>query len=233
MKRITFLALVALLLLAHEATAQVQPQYGFRAGGNLAQLSGKDNVFGKNTTDYKLGYTVGAFAEFPLSNTLALRPEVLYTQKGGRIDASFIDDAEVGDDFTSTFTLNYLKVPVLAKYNVSTSARLRPSLYAGPYVAYSVKRSIAFNLGEGIEEEIDFAFDAKDFFKTLDYGAVFGVDFGYHLARRPATIGARYTLGMANVLKDAVLAEETDPVSQGKPEARARDFAIVLGVTLF
>lgn len=209
-----------------------RPELGLRLGGNLAQLRGSDNALGNDATDRKLGFIAGAFAEMPLSGSFSVQPELLYAQKGGRIDESFVED-DLDGDFRSDFKLNYLELPVLVKYSVPTGSRIRPSVYAGPYAAYSVKRSIDIDV-EGDEGDLGLSLDADDTFKRLDYGAVFGVDFGYRLARRAATIGVRYDLGLANVFKDdASFSDGEDDIDLGEPEARAHELSVVLGVTLF
>ncbi len=232
MKKSFAFLLILLAVFVTEAAAQVQPQLGLRAGGALAQLRGK-SAFGEDATDRKLGFMVGAFAEVPVARNLAVQPELLYVRKGGAIDESFVDD-EAGARFESDFNLHYLELPVLAKYHVPVGGRLTPSVYAGPYVAYAVKRSIDFSV-EGDGEDLDLSIDADDVFKRLDYGAAFGVDFGYRFGRRAATLGVRYDLGLANVFKDdaALDGEALSEALEESVEARTHELSVVLGVSLF
>lgn len=209
--------LALLLLLAGDAQAQTaHPEIGLRVGGNLAQLRGSDNSLGSEATDRKLGFTVGVFAEMPLSGSLAVQPELLFVQKGG---------TEEDGDANVDFNLNYLELPVLVKYDLPVGGRLAPSLYVGPFVGYSVKRAFE---AEGI------SIDADEAFKRFDYGATFGADFGYRFARRAATIGLRYDLGLANVFEDEFsVGDGEGAVDLGDVEARTHEVSVVLGVTLF
>jgi hypothetical protein len=229
MKKPALFILFVLALLSNEAVAQTQPQFGVRVGGNLAQLRGEDNAFGKDATDRKLGFTVGAYALFPITNHIGIQPELLYTQKGGSVDEAFLDD-ELEGTFKSDFNLNYLEVPVLVKYGFNTRSRVVPSVYAGPYMAYGINRSIGFEVS-GEDGDLDFEIDADDAFERMDYGAVFGVDFDYRLRRNTATIGLRYNLGLANVFKDDAFLIEDEEL--GNLKARTQEISLVLGVRLF
>lgn len=212
MKKVLLSLLLLLSVAVTSATAQMnQPQIGLRVGGNLAQLRGESS-FGDDATDRKLGFTVGTFAEMPLTGSFSLQPELLYTQKGGTEE-----DVD--------FNLDYLELPVLVKYNLPVEGRLVPSLYAGPYAAYTLRRSFK---SEGV------SIDADEFFKSVDYGATFGVDFGYRFARRAATLGLRYDLGLANIFDDDFEFDDDDfgdDLSDAK--LRTHELSVVLGVTLF
>ncbi len=199
MKKSVVVILAALVLVSTEAMAQLpQPEIGLRVGGNLAQLRGNSS-FGDEATGRKLGFTVGAFAEMPLGGGVSVQPELLYTQKGG---------TEEGVDFN----LDYLELPVLVKYAAPTGSRVVPSLYAGPFVGYSVGRAFE---AEGV------SIDADEVFKRANYGVAFGADFGYRFDRRTATVGLRYDLGLANVFDDSSIGGEFDGVEARTHEVSA------------
>lgn len=229
-KRIPLLLLAFLLVFAVEAKAQLQPAVGLRAGGALAQLRGKDNVFNNDATDRKLGLTVGAFVEMPINRQFSVQPELLYMQKGGTVDEFTAEDEGIEE---ADFNLHYLELPVLAKYNVPVqSRRFAPSIYAGPYVAYALGRDIDVDFEDS---DLDVSFDADDMFDRFDYGAVAGIDLGYRFARQMATIGVRYDLGLANVFKDdAVFSDDLgEETPLGDIEARNHEVSLILGLRLF
>jgi hypothetical protein len=70
---------------------------GVEAGFNLANLNGPDvnDVFGS-----RLGFVGGAFLGLPLASSLALQPEILYSQKGGKYNGN-------------PYQLDYWEVPIL------------------------------------------------------------------------------------------------------------------------
>ncbi len=95
------------LAMADEAaTSSSAPTQGFRlgveAGFDLANFDGQNvnDVFGS-----RLGFVGGAFADLPLGSILALQPELLYAQKGGKYNGN-------------SYQENYLEVPVLLNITV-------------------------------------------------------------------------------------------------------------------
>jgi outer membrane immunogenic protein len=75
----------------------LSPSLGVEAGFNLASLNGKNvnDVFAS-----RLGFVAGGFLNMPVGPTLAIQPEVLYEQKGGKVN---------GNDYRT----DYLEIPVL------------------------------------------------------------------------------------------------------------------------
>ena len=85
---------------------------GVEAGANFASLNGPNTSY---VYENRLGFVGGAFVNFSLGSSLAIQPEFLYAQKGGKIN---------GNDYQ----LNYFEVPVLL--NVTLVGPL--SVLAGP-----------------------------------------------------------------------------------------------------
>lgn len=212
------------------AQATGRPEFGLRLGGGLAQLRGEEDVFGDDATDWKTGFTAGAFVRFPLTERFSVQPELLFKQEGGSISESFVED---GQDVRVDMGLNvsYLEIPVLLAYEVPLQSRLRPSVYAGPYVGYAVQRSVDFELAGADDGGFDLSIDAKDVFETLNYGALVGVDLGFPVAGRRATAGLRYDLGLANVFTGGADLFEDGDVAVAQPEARTSSFSAVVSFT--
>jgi hypothetical protein len=108
MKKINLMIVGLFLFLAGNGfTADAQAQTpaaggpGFRLGVeggiNLANLNGRNvnDVFAS-----RLGFVGGAFLDLPLSPSLAIQPEVLYAQKGGKYNGN-------------NYQLDYIEVPIL------------------------------------------------------------------------------------------------------------------------
>lgn len=101
-------------------------QLGIKAGINLANLS-YDPESSIYSTTVKPGISVGAFYNLRLSDRFALQPEVDYIQHGAKTEYTLGNTTSKSN---SSYTINYLQIPVLLKM------RLVNSLYAqaGPYV---------------------------------------------------------------------------------------------------
>ncbi|MFN3639740.1 MAG: porin family protein [Flavobacterium sp.] len=94
-------------LLSGTLTAQeITP--GFKTGLNFANLNSDAS------TDMTIGYYIGFLADIRLSEKFHLQPEVLYSREGAK-----------------DVIINYIKVPVMAKYYLSDEF----ALHAGPYIS--------------------------------------------------------------------------------------------------
>jgi hypothetical protein len=92
--------------MADEATSNSSSSTGLRlgveAGFDLANFNGgnANDVFAS-----RLGFVGGGFLDLPLGSILAIQPEVLYAQKGGKYNGNAYQE-------------NYVEVPVLLNINV-------------------------------------------------------------------------------------------------------------------
>jgi hypothetical protein len=80
-----------------DETAGPLPKFGVEAGCNFANLNGP-NVNDEFAS--RLGFVEGAFLSLPLGPIVAFQPELLYEQKGGKVNGN-------------PYRLDYLEVPVL------------------------------------------------------------------------------------------------------------------------
>ena len=147
---------------------------GAKAGLNVASLGG--DSYGLGSLGARTSFHLGALVEIPLSEKFAVQPEILYSSEGS--DWSF-------GNVDSDIKLDYIRVPVLAKYYIieGLSAELGPSF--GVLVS-------ADDSGPG---------DAKDRYKSFDaaiaVGASYRLDMGVFFS-------LRYNKGLLNVREDYV-----------------------------
>lgn len=141
--------------------------YGVKGGLNLATLSGA------SSPKTLIGYQIGGFAEIRLGNKFALQPEIVYSTQGVKYD-------NFGTDFT--FNLNYINIPIVAKYYIVDAL----SLDLGPQIGFLTAAN--FN---GIDE--------KDSNKTIDFG--FNAGAGYNVGKN-IVVGLHYNLGLLGLHKN-------------------------------
>lgn len=134
MKKHIILLLALLLAGTTAAFAQAQPirsqwwtGIGVHAGGAASLLRGEDVGITDDTTDRRLGFTVGLYKAIPLGAGFALQPEVMYAQKGGELS---FDETVNGSTIESEliFDLDYVEVPVTLSYAIPTHSRYVPML---------------------------------------------------------------------------------------------------------
>ena len=186
----TKLAMGAVLLcglaaVATEARAADRPAFGFRAGLSLASFHGGDVggafdeallVLGPESLT---GLCAGVFATIPITDTLLLQPEALYSQKGATYTL-FGEDLDL--------KLDYLEVPVLLKARFGTGAA-RPAVFAGPAISFELRAKGQF---QDQTEDLDET-------KGTDFGLVFGAGVDLAAGSGAFVVDARYTLGLSTI----------------------------------
>ncbi|MCW5516339.1 porin family protein [Muriicola sp. Z0-33] len=157
------LTMTIVMFISFAAAAQ-DINIGAKAGLNLATL--KPDL---NDPAVRTSFHLGGVVEIPLLDELSLQPELFYSSQGVKDESD--DDEEV--------RLNYLSIPVLAKYYVAEGL----SIEAGP--------QIGFLLSAEVEDNGDTT-DLKDTTKSTDFG--FALGLGYKL-ENGLNFAARYYFG--------------------------------------
>lgn len=156
--------------------------FGAKAGVNFASIGGDDT----EDVDSRTGFHVGVLAEFMLTEQFGIQPELLYSMQGAKGEYS-----ESGIRLKEELKLDYLNLPILAKYKVTPGF----SLHLGPQVGFllSAEDEIEFSMdGETVTETEDI----KDFVSSVDFGLTGGL--GYELDMG-VFFNARYYLGLSNI----------------------------------
>ncbi|WP_310595578.1 porin family protein [Flavobacterium sp.] len=189
---------ICLILLASIATQAQIVKFGIKGGFNYANQTGTDITV--NSTTYKseaiTNYHFGLVAEFPLGNTLAIQPELLYSTVGANYKQSgmmlyYAGTSSIITDFNNK--LGYITIPVLAKINLSKTF----SLDLGPQASFllSNKNDVSIN-------------DTKSF----DFGAAAGL--GIKITKGIFLQG-RYVVGLSEVSTNAKTKNSVLQVSAG------------------
>ena len=156
------------------------------------RLSGADvDATLEGSVKSRMGLVFGGFVTFEISDAFAIQPELLYTMKGGKA-------SEGGEDLV--VKLDYLEIPVLAKFNIPTEGSVKPCLFAGPAVALKLSAKYKWT-GDGESETGDVSEIGIDV-KGLDLGLVFGAGLKAGMGETGGIIvDIRYTLGLQKAAK--------------------------------
>lgn len=175
MKKVMLFSAIALLAFT---TAHAQGViFGARAGVNFATIN-SDNF---DSFDGRTSFHLGVVSEIQLGETFSFQPELLYSSQG----SDYSDP-----DFSGTVKLDYLNLPLIAKYYVAENF----SLEVGPQIGFLLSAN-----DEGESDGFTYDEDIKEFIKGIDFGINFGV--GYKLDSG-LNFGARYNLGLSDVNDD-------------------------------
>ncbi|NBC08282.1 MAG: outer membrane beta-barrel protein [Bacteroidetes bacterium] len=204
-----------LALAAVATTIQAQTtSFGLRAGLNSATINFEDETGLGIEPDSRIGLDLALMASLGITEEFSIQPELHFIQKGFRLDLDF----GVGDVVESQVLVNYLEIPVLAKYAFGGET-LQGFVNGGPSIGYGLSgKSKAKSNGVEEEEDLDFK---EDGVKRTDFSFVFGG--GLSIKAGPATVflDIRYLLGLTNI---------DDSGDDDSPKQRNRGLGFGLGV---
>ncbi len=189
-----------------QSNPQSTPRFGIIGGANLATLSGSMFENPSNRT----GFAAGLMAVLPVSPSFAIQPELMFTMKGANSDAGGI---------SATAKVDYIELPVLARFEIPASGRVKPFVYGGPAFAYRVScsfegTSTEFQAPGGLEtRELRITCDSLAAqgqraspgvnYSRTDVDGVIGGGLAFGVGGRTMTVGVRYDVGFVKFLSDA------------------------------
>ncbi len=149
---------------------------GIKAGAIGTKIDGQDFQ-----TGYNLSYQGGAFAEVDLLGKIGIQPELLFSQTSSKTVSGPTNGTTLasGLNANTAFTLSYLSIPVLLRYNFAKLFTLN----LGP------QYGILLNKNTNLQT------NGKNAFKSGDLSGVVGLQV--HLSS--LRVYGRYVFGLNNV----------------------------------
>jgi hypothetical protein len=182
-----FLCALTLFLTAsfgmlHAQSENITTEFGVKGGFNMSNLYNSDDDVDDENVLY--GFNAGVYATLPISDYIAIQPELLFTTKGAELE--YNNDLLQGN---AKFKLNYIELPLLVRVNITKNFNIQ----AGGYASYLVSSKVTGDGDIDFNEEVD-TDDLNKFDAGLSAGV--GVDFS------PISIGVRYNYGLTTVGKE-------------------------------
>ncbi|RXK81240.1 porin family protein [Filimonas effusa] len=183
-KSFLLLAVIAFISIHSSAqtvsTVKTTPiSFGLKAGININTMVGSSNNPLSDRSSL-VGLNAGVFANFHVSEQFGIQPELAWSTLGAKFEGTL-----VGMHYKEKQLLNYLTLPVLAKYTLANSGF---SLYAGPQIGFLLSAK---------SKRSDIAYSNKDNYKSTDFAGVAGVEFEF--PHTPFNISGRYQFGITEV----------------------------------
>lgn len=243
MKKGIFLTAILLVVFTIQYAHSQSPIYLGVKGGisipNLSAGSSGTNVWNEGYSS-RIGPNIGILAEFQLSPLFSIQPEINYIGEGGKrngIQPFTIPDKYVEiyqqafqtdkdytfADFKNISRINYLQIPILAKFNfaLNSNKKLRFYAQAGPYVAFLVgakqiiktdnlkvyqdkdgKQEISQDLVAGFfGTTLDSTVEAKDDLHKANIGVQGSIGFSYDIGRGKLFIQGGGNYGFIDIQK--------------------------------
>ncbi|TDW52521.1 outer membrane protein with beta-barrel domain [Flavobacterium sp. 270] len=208
-----FLCALTLFLTAsfgmlHAQDTNVTTEFGVKGGFNMSNLTDNQGDVDDNNVLY--GFNAGVYATLPISDFVAIQPELLFTTKGAKLE---YDNAFANGDVK--FRLNYIELPLLVRVNVTKNF----NIHAGGYASYLVSSKVTGDGATDVNEDID-----TDNFNKFDAGIAAGVGVDFN----PISIGLRYNYGLTTVGKERTVLGTTYTV----PDAKNSNLTLYLSYKL-
>jgi outer membrane protein W len=198
---ITFLTTAGALVSQVQAQSAKVWSIGPEVGVNFSK-------FGREAgpNDTKAGVLAGFFLTYSIVDNFGITTKFLLSQRGPQ----YLKNSTSGP--LIKLTLNYVEVPILARFFLNKSGKFRPNLFVGP--------SLNFLMG-GTTKEGDL--DAvkipnyTDAFNTFDLGLTGGLGLNFAIADETRILlDARYVYGISDVTKSSENANnQTISISAG------------------
>jgi hypothetical protein len=208
------LAVVSLVFAVGSAQAQTPlgNRLGFFGGLNIANESGDLDVlsadlavlladeFGgdwASETGSIQGLGFGAYLLIQRSPTFGVQIEAQYIQRGAKIDftGNVMSESVTAE---TEFQLDYLEIPLLARFSPSPGANFRPLLVVGPVIGFKTGANMEMTI-EGQSASVDIS----DGYKSTVFGLLGGVGFTAGLGQSThLVVQGRYYLGLTNAIDD-------------------------------
>ena len=227
----TILSLGLLAGIVGTAQAQSGIKVGIKGGANLASWTGTDKTDAKT----KYGFSAGATFNFAFSDMISLQPELLYSQKGIKLDYTEKNsDASVlkgSGKASGTFgqTLSYIDVPILVRVNTGGSDGSGLFFELGPQGSFLIAQRGFIDSGDkatvvlaGPERNNENSTatslpavavgNSTDDFNKVVIGYAAGI--GYQLTSG-LSLGIRYTGDISQVYKDGTATADAFKPYQG------------------
>ncbi len=219
------IVVILMFVMTSMSTQNLQAQVSIRGGINIASMSA--NATEKNYNDYEnqsiFGFQLALAMPFKVSNNVAIQPEIVFIQKGGK--SQYVTNEN--NKYISTFTSNYIEVPVSLKLGLGNTSGGGIGFYVlgGPYVGIALNGKYKNELTllgatSTSEKTVDYSSDSNQE-KRIDWG----VNVGAGLSLGKMYLEGRYNLGINNLLDDNATNSNTNA-----PYRRNRGIGLTVGL---
>lgn len=235
MKKICFYLLLSSALLFTTFADAQKIALGVRGGVSIPNLSTGGDVTNPLNEGYKsrFGPDFAVFAEFKVSKMFSLQPMIEYSAQGGKKTGlqAFPTPAEMAASYPpgypvptymyakydNTAKLNYLMIPVLAKFgwNLGAESPVRLYVNAGPFVSFLVSAHQVLEGTSAIyadadgqqqlapEQKFDRNLDIRNNLRSANFGVQANLGLSYTIKRSSIFVEGGFNYGFVNIQKDA------------------------------
>ena len=218
------IGLICLILFLSDRTGAQNTFYlGVKGGISIPNLTaGSDNQNPlSNGFSSRLGADFGILAEFPINKWFSIQPEIDYSGQGGKHNGlQAVPDPYMSSppyfyaNFRNVARLNYLQVPIMAKFNFAIAKKLQFYVNAGAFAGFllSAKEissgdSYLYEDAQGQQpvspqqESFDTTENIKSSINSFNAGLIGLVGLSYNICGGKGFIEAGGSYGFINIQK--------------------------------
>lgn len=202
MRRLVAVVVFSTSILA-AATASAGPigiHPGFKVGLTVSNFD--ENISSAADLESRSQVTFGGSLRIDVGSYFSLQPELQYVPNGGK--GSFVvDNGGVPTTVDGTLKMNYLELPLLAKFRIPGSGSLVPNFYVAPSAAINLASKLDADLTALGIPAADGGVDIKDEVKSLLFGGAVGGGFDMRTGKGIVTLDARYSRSLSDIFEGA------------------------------
>jgi hypothetical protein len=201
MKRKLFLVTLIFSLIGFVTSyAQNNFVFGVKAGLNVSTFGGSELE-----NESRVGFMGGLSLDADLEKLpFLIEAGIYYTQKGpkGEYGPGLLPPGGNRGN-AGNFKLEYIELPIMAKYIIETERQLQPNLIFGPYVGFKIGSKVEEgNAGGQIGTLQPYIVDISDKLNKIDAGLAIGAGSAIILNNLNLNFQAKYSIGLTPVFKD-------------------------------
>jgi hypothetical protein len=194
-----------------------QGEFGIKFGTNLSRVEGEFDYY---KTKNQIGFQAALVYSYPLSEVVAIRPEIAFVQKGGKVDYT-LKSYDAQWKLNGIQRINYLEIPINFDFKVISSKENSFIISLGIYGAAAIGGQLDLkndftDLDQPYNSELihyKMPMEFKDVVTYEDqsslgsfeeeYGFVrkydFGPKFGFAYRLKSISIDLSYSIGFSNI----------------------------------
>ncbi len=180
MKRVLLISLM-LILFVGAVSAQGIMDVGAKVGLNFATFGGDNSTFYTNATKFLFG----GFMEYDFIKNFGLQGELLYNSLG----AGYSSQGATGN-----YSIPYLEIVALAKYNIPVDRSVKIFFVAGPQ--FGIKLSANAHSDANSTDT-----DISQYISGSDFDIVIGTGVAFKVGPGSIITDIRYNIGLSNINK--------------------------------
>lgn len=217
-------AALSLLVVSPAVAGPIGIHPGFKAGLTVANFD--EDISSAADLESRSEVTFGGYVRFDIGSYFSLQPEVQYVPNGAK-GTFVVDNGGTPATVDGTLNMNYLEIPLLAKFRLPGSGSLVPNFYIAPSAAVNLASKLDADLTAlGITPE-EGGVDIKDEVKTLLFGGAVGAGFDMRAGKGILTLDARYSRSLSDIFEGTTAGGSAGVF--GAADSKSSSMSVTLG----